>query len=144
MFMIDCITDATKYNKILNIGGPDKPITMRMQGEMIFNAAGITEQERQYVTMPLWIFDVIIQTLQFLANITQSQQMEDAAEIARIGKYYASEDMLTTDPNEKYGTVTLQEHYQWLIAQGRPEEDPYTNDALITRKQVANLMKVFS
>lgn len=140
-YMIDCITDKSRHNLILNIGGPDDPITMKMQGAMIFDLVGRTPE---YVTTPLWIFDVIINSLQFLADITQSQSLEDAAETGRIGKYYAVEDMLTTDPTEKYGTITLRDHYSRLVAEGRPEDDPYTNDALITRKQVANLMKVFS
>ena len=140
-YMIQCITDKTKHNQILNIGGPDDPITMQMQGQMIFDAIG---REPEFINAPLWIFDAIINTLQFLANITGSEQLQDAAEVGRIGKYYASEDMLTTHPNEKYGTITLKEHYQNLIAQGKQEDDPYTQDAIITRKQVANLIKVFT
>ena len=31
-----------------------------------------------------------------------SQPWMDAAEFGRIGRYYAIEDMLTTDPSEKY------------------------------------------
>ena len=170
-YMIDCITDESRHNKILNIGGPDDPITMKMQGEMIFNLAGRTPQ---YVTTPIWIFDVIINSLQWLADVTNSESLSDAAETGRIGKYYAVEDMLTTDPSEKYGTISLKDHYSRLVAEGRPEDDPCTytvlvmfamlicigvfayslkqsifffpsdtKDALITRKQVANLMKVF-
>lgn len=175
--MIDCIADESRHNKILNIGGPDDPITMKMQGEMIFNLAGRTPQ---YVTTPIWIFDVIINSLQWLADVTNSESLADAAETGRIGKYYAVEDMLTTDPSEKYGTISLKDHYSRLVAEGRPEDDPCTyimlamfdvltlifirvlahslkqsmflpsfylssdtKDALITRKQVANLMKVF-
>ena len=119
--MVDCIVDESRHNQIMNIGGPDNPITMQMQGEMIFKALG---REPQYVTAPLWLFDVIITTLQFLADMTGSEALHDAAEVGRIGKYYAVEDMLTTDPSEKYGTITLEEHYRKLIAEGRPEDDP--------------------
>ena len=171
-YMIDCITEPTRSNKILNIGGPDDPITMKMQGEKIFELVGRTPE---YVTAPIWLFDVIINTLQFGADLFNSQQLEDAAETGRIGKYYAVEDMLTTDPTEKYGTISLFDHYQRLIAEGRPDVDPCkyntfvllyctawhpsslslsshtlsfystdASDALITRKQVANLMKVFT
>jgi hypothetical protein len=41
------------------------------------------------------------------------------------GKYYAVEDMLTTDPSEKFGTITLQEHYDRIAVEGQ-EYDPYT------------------
>jgi len=33
--------------------------------------------------------------------------------------------MLTTDPHEKYGTITLQEHYDRIAVEGQ-EYDPYT------------------
>ena len=126
--MIDCITDKSRHNQILNIGGPDDPITMKMQGEMIFNLVGRTPE---YVTTPLWIFDVIINSLQWLADVTRSESLADAAETGRIGKYYAVEDMLTTDPSEKYGTISLRDHYSRLVAEGRPEDDPCTLDCCV-------------
>ena len=51
--------------------------------------------------------------------------MEDAAELGRIGKYYAVEDMLTTEPAEKFGKVTLRQHYERIAVEGQ-EYDPYT------------------
>jgi hypothetical protein len=41
------------------------------------------------------------------------------------GKYYAVEDMLTTDPSEKFGTIRLQDHYNRIAEEGQ-EYDPYT------------------
>lgn len=120
-YMIDCITDPTRANKILNIGGPDDPITMKMQGEKIFE---LLDRQPEYVTAPIWLFDVIINTLQFGADLLNSEVLEDAAETGRIGKYYAVEDMLTTDPAEKYGTISLFDHYKRLIDEGRPDVDP--------------------
>ena len=49
----------------------------------------------------------------------------DAAELARIGKYYAVEDMLTEQPEQKYGKVTLRQHYERIAVEGQ-EYDPYT------------------
>ena len=51
--------------------------------------------------------------------------MEDAAELGRIGKYYAVEDMLTEDPKEKFGSRTLQQHYTRISVEGQ-DYDPYT------------------
>ena len=31
-YIINCIDDESKWNRILNIGGPDKGLTMREQG----------------------------------------------------------------------------------------------------------------
>ena len=81
--------------------------------------------EPKYFYAPLWLFDAIINTLQFFADVTGSEQLEDAAETGRIGKYYAVEDMLTTKPDEKYGTITLQDHYNRIAVEGQ-DYDPYT------------------
>lgn len=34
-YLVDCITDKTKTNKILNIGGPDDGLTMTAQGKLV-------------------------------------------------------------------------------------------------------------
>ena len=51
--------------------------------------------------MPIGIFDVIINGLQFAADLFKSEGLEDAAEFGRIGRYYAIEDMLTTEPGDR-------------------------------------------
>jgi divinyl chlorophyllide a 8-vinyl-reductase len=33
-YLIDCIADKSRHGKILNIGGPDEPLTMKKQGEV--------------------------------------------------------------------------------------------------------------
>jgi divinyl chlorophyllide a 8-vinyl-reductase len=121
-YLMDCVTDKSRHQKIINLGGPDEPLTMKMQGEMLFRALNM---QPKYFNAPLWLFDVIINTIQFFADITGSEQLEDAAETGRIGKYYAVEDMLTTKPEEKYGTITLQDHYNRIAVEGQ-EYDPYT------------------
>jgi divinyl chlorophyllide a 8-vinyl-reductase len=119
-FMLDSISNEMKKNRILNVGGPDEPLTNQDLGTMMFNAAGI---ESKFVYAPTWIFDSIIHTLQFFATLTKSEGLEDAAEYARIGKYYAVEDMLTTNPDEKYGTIKIQDHYNSIVSNG---QDPFT------------------
>eukprot|EP00979_Chaetoceros_neogracilis_P015486 scaffold6015_cov278-Chaetoceros_neogracile.AAC.5 len=92
------------------------------KGEMLYKAVG---KEPNFFYAPLWLFDVIIDSLQWAADTFNSEKLENAAETGRIGKYYAVEDMLTTDPSEKYGTMTLQEHYNKIAVEGQ-EYDPYT------------------
>jgi len=121
-YLINCISDKSKENKIINLGGPDEPLTMLKQGEMLYKAVG---KEPNYFFAPLWLFDVIIDSLQWLADTFDSEKLENAAETGRIGKYYAVEDMLTTDPEEKFGKITLQEHYDRIAVEGQ-EYDPYT------------------
>ena len=129
---------------------------------MLFKAVG---KQPNFFFAPLWLFDVIIDSLQWVADTFNSEKFENAAELGRIGayatqlmasrtsesfaltissrfplsynrpvyvgtwvtagKYYAVEDMLTTDPAEKFGTITLQEHYDRIAVEGQ-EYDPYT------------------
>ncbi len=121
-YLIDCNTLGERKNKIIDLGGPDEPLTMKKQGEMLFKSLG---KEPNFFFAPLWLFDVIIDSLQWFADTFNSEAFEDAAETGRIGKYYAVEDMLTTDPSEKFGTITLQEHYDKIAVEGQ-EYDPYT------------------
>ncbi|KAG7354277.1 NmrA family protein [Nitzschia inconspicua] len=121
-YLVDSITDESRKNKIINLGGPDEPLTMKKQGEMLFKAVG---KEPKFFYAPLWLFDVIIDSLQWVADTFQSEKFENAAELGRIGKYYAVEDMLTTDPSEKFGKITLQDHYNRIAVEGQ-EYDPYT------------------
>ena len=121
-YLIDSIKDKSRHGKIINLGGPDGPLTMKKQGEMLFAATG---KEPNFFFAPVWLFDAIINSLQFLADVTGSEKLENAAETGRIGKYYAVEDMLTTAPEEKFGTITLQEHYNRIAVEGQ-EYDPYT------------------
>ena len=123
-YLIDSAQMESRCNQIINLGGPDEPLTMQQQGEMLFQAID-KNKKPNFVYAPLWLFDVIINTLQWLADVTNSELLDDAAETGRIGKYYAVEDMLTTDPNEKYGTITLQEHFNRIALEGQ-EYDPYT------------------
>jgi len=121
-YLIDCISDNKRKNKIINLGGPDEPLTMKTQGEMLYKAVG---KEPNFFYAPLWLFDTIIDSLQWVSDTFNSEKFENAAELGRIGKYYAVEDMLTTEPDEKFGTMTLQEHYNKIAVEGQ-EYDPYT------------------
>jgi divinyl chlorophyllide a 8-vinyl-reductase len=89
--------------------------------QMLFQAIGA---EPKYSRLPVWIFDTCIDALQWLADRTGNEQLENAAELGRIGKYYAVEDMVTDRPEEMYGTITLQEHFNRIAREGQ-EYDPY-------------------
>lgn len=90
--------------------------------QMLYKAVG---KEPNFFYAPLWLFDTIIDSLQWAADTFKSEKLENAAELGRIGKYYAVEDMLTTDPAEKFGKISLQEHYDRIAVEGQ-EYDPYT------------------
>jgi divinyl chlorophyllide a 8-vinyl-reductase len=88
---------------------------------MLFRAIG---KEPMYSRLPIWIFDVSIDLLQWLADVLQNEQLENAAELGRIGKYYAVEDMVET--KNRFGTITLQDYFNRIAVEGQ-EYDPYTS-----------------
>eukprot|EP00636_Phaeomonas_parva_P015305 CAMPEP_0118859650 /NCGR_PEP_ID=MMETSP1163-20130328/5808_1 /TAXON_ID=124430 /ORGANISM="Phaeomonas parva, Strain CCMP2877" /LENGTH=373 /DNA_ID=CAMNT_0006793271 /DNA_START=109 /DNA_END=1230 /DNA_ORIENTATION=- len=119
-YMVNCFEDVSLQNRILDLGGPDDPLSMKEQGELLFKAVG---KEPKFITVPSKLFDVIIGGLDFLAKFFPG--MADTAEFGRIGKYYAVEDMVAVGEGEKYGKVTLAEHYKRIAEEGQ-EYDPYT------------------
>jgi len=122
--LVDTIADASFEGRTWNLGGPDDGLSMKEQGELVADVTG--KEEAKLIGVPIGIFDVIINGLQFLADTFKSEKLEDAAEFGRIGRYYAVVDMLTTDPSEKYGRTTLREHYERIAVEGQ-EYDPYTS-----------------
>ncbi len=121
-FMVDCLEDPAKQNKILPIGGPGKAISVKEQGEMLFELLG---KEPKFKRMPIRMFDVIIPVVSLLAKIFP--KLEDKAEFARIGKYYCSESMLVLNPETgcydadatpSYGSDTLRDFYKRVLKDG--------------------------
>jgi divinyl chlorophyllide a 8-vinyl-reductase len=119
-FIAACLIDADKHNRILPIGGPGEAITPLQQGEYLFKLLGKTPK---YKHVPVALLDVIINVLMILGKLIPP--LADKAELARIGRYYATESMLvwntrtqTYDANAtpSFGTQTLFEHYELLVA----------------------------
>lgn len=104
----------------MDVGGPDAGLTPKRQAEILFDVVG---KEPSFIKVPIGLFDAIIGAIDFFAQF--SDKAKDAAELARIGKYYAVEDMLTTKPAEKFGTITLRDHFARIAREGQ-EYDPYT------------------
>jgi divinyl chlorophyllide a 8-vinyl-reductase len=118
-FLADCVDDPARRGRILPIGGPGPAITPRAQGEMLFELLGLRPRFRQ---VPVAMLDAIIGVLALLGRVVPS--LADKAELARIGRYYATESMLVLDPaTQRYdadatpstGAGTLQDHYARLL-----------------------------
>lgn len=118
-YLATCLTDASRANRILPIGGPGKAITLREQGELLFRVAG---KSPQFKSVPVKFFDVISGVLGALGTVIPP--LRDKAEFARIGRYYATESMLFWDPVAKrydadatpsFGNDTLEAHYARLL-----------------------------
>ena len=117
-YLVKCLADETLQNRILPIGGPGPAITPRAQGEMLFQALG---QPPRFKQVPVGLMSAIIAALATLGKV--SSRLRDKAELARIGRYYATESMLVwdtaagrydADATPEFGTETLADHYQRL------------------------------
>lgn len=130
-FMMNSAVEEGMKNRVLNVGGPDEPLTNKMLGEMMFKSIG---KRQKFVYVPTWIFDASIDLIDFISEKKgRTQKWEDVLETAKIGKYYAVEDMLTTDPVEKYGVRTMQSHFDKIAAEGQDPFTPVRATAIISR-----------
>ena len=104
-------------------------ISMKDQGELIATAIaevdGEPRKEPWLLGVPIGVFDGIVGAIKWAYDLTGSPKVKDAWELGQIGRYYAVEDMLTTAPAEKYGKMSLKEHYKQVAKDGQ-EYDPYT------------------
>jgi divinyl chlorophyllide a 8-vinyl-reductase len=119
-FLAHCLDDEACRNRVLPIGGPGEAITPREQGERLFALLGRPPRFRQ---VPVGLLDAIIAVLGAAGRLVPA--LADRAELARIGRYYATESMLVLDPGTgRYdadatpstGTETLFDYYARLIA----------------------------
>lgn len=95
-FLAACLDDASRHNRVLPIGGPGPAITPRQQGEQLFALLGRPPRFRQ---VPVALLDAIIAVLGLLGRVVPP--LADKAELARIGRYYATESMLVWDATAK-------------------------------------------
>ncbi|MEM8555295.1 MAG: NAD(P)H-binding protein [Pseudomonadota bacterium] len=118
-FLAACVTDPTMHNQVLPIGGPGPAMTPRQQGAMLFDLLG---QEARYKHVPLRMMDVIVGVLATLGRLVP--KLADKADLARIGRYYATESMLVwdgarnrydADATPEFGADTLKSYYAALI-----------------------------
>lgn len=91
-YIVGCLGDATRWNRILPIGGPGAAITPRQQGEALFALLGRAPRFR---SVPVAVLDLVIATLGTLGRFAPA--LAEKAELARIGRYYATESMLVLD-----------------------------------------------
>jgi divinyl chlorophyllide a 8-vinyl-reductase len=92
-YLADCLEDQHRWNRVLPIGGPGDAITPRRQGEFLFSLLG---RPPLFRSVPLALLDGIVGALSFVAPI--APPLAEKAELARIGRYYATESMLWLNP----------------------------------------------
>jgi divinyl chlorophyllide a 8-vinyl-reductase len=121
-YLAECLDDKSRHNCVLPIGGPGEPITPKQQGEHLFTLLNRTPEFRR---VPLALLDATIWILGALGHVLPS--LAEKAELARIGRYYATESMLVLDPatggydpaaTPATGSETLFDFYDRVIASG--------------------------
>jgi divinyl chlorophyllide a 8-vinyl-reductase len=91
-YLARCLDDESLHNRVLPIGGPGDAVTPRAVGEHLFNLLG---RPPQFKKVPVGLLDGIIAGLSVAGRVVPS--LADKAELARIGRYYATESMLVWD-----------------------------------------------
>ena len=119
IYLADCIDNESRRNRVLPIGGPGEAITPRMQGERLF---AILERPPRFTHLPVAVLDAVVAVLALLGRWVPALSVK--AELARIGRYYATESMLVLDPatgqydasaTPSTGSETLFDYYARLI-----------------------------
>jgi divinyl chlorophyllide a 8-vinyl-reductase len=121
-YLVECLDDERRWNRVLPIGGPGNALTPRQQGEHLFE---LLRRRPKFRHVPVAMLDAIIGILGTAGRLAPS--LTKKAELARIGRYYATESMLVLDPKTgRYdaeatpstGTETLFDYYARLISGG--------------------------
>jgi len=121
VYLADCLDDAGRWNRVLPIGGPGPAITPLAQAKRLFE---LLDEPPRIRRVPIALLDTIIIVLTVLGAV--SGRLRDKAELARIGRYYATESMLVfdaakgqydPDATPSTGADTLFEFYAKVVAQ---------------------------
>lgn len=121
-FITRAVSDPTMHNRILPIGGPGPALTPRQQGEILFE---LCKRPAQFRHVPTAVFRIANALLLPLGKLFPS--LAAKAELARIGRYYATESMLVWDDEQgRYdedktpstGEVSLRDHYARVLKRG--------------------------
>lgn len=121
-YVVERLFDDGARNRILPIGGPGPALTPREQGELLFEFVG---RPARFRSLPVTLFDAAERLLAPFARL--SPAVAKKAELARIGRYYATESMLLWDEGlgryvaeatPETGHDTLRDHYARVLRDG--------------------------
>jgi divinyl chlorophyllide a 8-vinyl-reductase len=118
-YIADCLDDDERRNRVLPIGGPGEAVTPRAQGEQLFALLG---RKPRFIHIPVVLLDVIVTVLTAIGRWVPA--LAAKAELARIGRYYATESMLVLNPatgrydanaTPSTGSETLFDYYARIV-----------------------------
>ncbi|OYW61601.1 MAG: epimerase [Rhodobacterales bacterium 32-66-7] len=112
-----CLTDPALKNRVLPIGGPGPAITPMDQVAFLGRLLGRPVPVKR---VPLVLMTAIIAGLSLGGRV--SRKLAAKADLARIGRYYATESMLVwqdgrydADATPEFGSDRLEDHYAALL-----------------------------
>ncbi|MEM9840065.1 MAG: NAD(P)H-binding protein [Pseudomonadota bacterium] len=118
-FIAGCIDDHARHNAILPVGGPGEAMTLRAQGEMLFELTG---QEPRFQSVSPRIFSILAKLFGTMGLVVPP--LKKKAALLEIAHYYATHSMLVWDSKAgaydasatpSYGTDTLRQHYAAVL-----------------------------
>ena len=124
-YVADCLSEPSRLNRILPIGGPGPALTPIEMGAMLHELARCPPRYRR---VPPSMFLAASHALSVPGRFVP--RLAAAVEFARIAHYYATQSMLVLDPatgcydaaaTPETGTRTLRDHYGALLDGGANE-----------------------
>lgn len=125
-YLAQVLGDAATHGRVLPVGGPGPAITPGDQVAMLEQLLGRPVAVRR---VPVAMMDAIVGGLSLLGRL--SPGLAEKANLARIGRYYATESMLVWDADRgcydaaatpEFGQDRLEDHYAALL-DGRIGDD---------------------
>ncbi|WP_136644865.1 NAD(P)H-binding protein [Tabrizicola sp. YIM 78059] len=112
-----CLTDPAKRNRILPVGGPGPALTPLDQAAILER---LLDRPVRIRHVPVAMMDWIIRGLSFAGLV--APKLRAKAQLARIGRYYATESMLVWDgarydaeATPEFGVDRLEDHYAAML-----------------------------
>jgi divinyl chlorophyllide a 8-vinyl-reductase len=121
-FLALTLTDPAKRNRTLPIGGPGPAITPLDQAAMLERLTG---QPVRIKRVPVALMHGIVGLLTALGTL--SLKLKAKAQLAKIGRYYATQSMLLWNPatqsydadaTPEFGTDRLEDHFAAMLRGG--------------------------
>ncbi len=118
-YLAECLDDESRWDRILPVGGPGNAVTPKEQADHLF---ALLDREPRFRRVPVAMLDAIIWVLGTLGRFLPS--LAEKAELARFGRYYATESMLVLNPvtgrydaaaTPSIGSETLFDFYARLV-----------------------------
>ncbi len=118
-YLAGCLDDPARHDRLLPIGGPGPAITPRDQAAMLERLLGRPVRVK---SVPVALLDAIAGALAVAGRVLPA--LRTKAELARIGRYYATESMLVWDvargaydaeATPEHGRDTLEAHYARVL-----------------------------